>query len=297
MVLAGRSDAASSAASAQRAGPAAGSRPEQPAAAAAGRRRPSRRPSRAGSSAPMAAAPAKSTTAAPAALNVRAGITRLARLSRRLLDPRAPGAGRLPSAAAGPGRKPGADAGGALRLSLGGSDRRHRRRHPARPAGDASRDDPDQPQPAARCCRSGTIPEMFWYQRGLRYTLSAQPGEAPLVMIIPGTGAGPTARLVDVLSRIFYAGGYHVLAVPSPTFSNFAVTASSTGVPGPGRSRRPRPAPGASPRLRRGAEPHPRSRTTTSRWSATASAAGTARSSAGWTRTRRSGRWASAASS
>ncbi len=77
-----------------------------------------------------------------------------------------------------------------------------------------------------------TVPEIFWYQRGLRYTLSAQPGEAPLVMIIPGTGAGPTAGQVNVLSRIFYAGGYHVLAVPSPTFSNFAVTASSTGVPG-----------------------------------------------------------------
>jgi pimeloyl-ACP methyl ester carboxylesterase len=76
------------------------------------------------------------------------------------------------------------------------------------------------------------IPEVFWYQRGLRYTLSAQPGEAPLVILIPGTGAGPTARLVDVLARIFYAGGYHVLAVPSPTFSNFVVTASSTGVPG-----------------------------------------------------------------
>lgn len=76
------------------------------------------------------------------------------------------------------------------------------------------------------------IPEIFWFQRGLRYTLNAQPGEAPLVMIIPGTGAGPTARLVDVLAGIFYAGGYHVLAVPSPTFSNFAVTASSTGVPG-----------------------------------------------------------------
>lgn len=76
------------------------------------------------------------------------------------------------------------------------------------------------------------IPEIFFYQRGLRYTLSAQPGPAPLVLIIPGTGAGPTARLVDVLTRIFWAGGYHVLAVPSPTFSNFAVTASATGVPG-----------------------------------------------------------------
>ncbi len=76
------------------------------------------------------------------------------------------------------------------------------------------------------------VPQAFFYQRGLVYTLSAQPGPAPLVLLIPGTGAGPTARLVDVLTRIFYAGGYHVLAVPSPTFPNFAVTASTTGVPG-----------------------------------------------------------------
>lgn len=76
------------------------------------------------------------------------------------------------------------------------------------------------------------VPEVFFYQRGLIYTLSAQPGPAPLVLIIPGTGAGPTSRLVDVLTRIFYAGGYHVIAVPSPTFPNFAVTASTTGVPG-----------------------------------------------------------------
>jgi len=76
------------------------------------------------------------------------------------------------------------------------------------------------------------LPEIFFHHRGMRYTLSAQPEKAPLVLIIPGTGAGPTARLVEVLSRIFYAGGYHVLAVPSPTFTNFAVAASMTGVPG-----------------------------------------------------------------
>jgi pimeloyl-ACP methyl ester carboxylesterase len=76
------------------------------------------------------------------------------------------------------------------------------------------------------------IPEVFFYQRGLVYVLHAQPGEAPLVVLIPGTGAGPTAHHVDVLSRIFYAGGYHVLALPSPTFPNFVVTASATGVPG-----------------------------------------------------------------
>lgn len=77
-----------------------------------------------------------------------------------------------------------------------------------------------------------SIPAVFWYQRGLRFTLNAQRGEAPLVILIAGTGAGPLARQVEVLSRIFYAGGYHVLALPSPTFSNFAVDASSTGVPG-----------------------------------------------------------------
>lgn len=76
------------------------------------------------------------------------------------------------------------------------------------------------------------IPGVFFYHRALRYTLSAQPDPAPLVLIIPGTGAGPTARLVEVLTRIYFAGGYHVLAVPSPTYSNFAVTTSSTGVPG-----------------------------------------------------------------
>jgi len=61
----------------------------------------------------------------------------------------------------------------------------------------------------------------------LRYTLNAQPGEAPLVMIIPGTGAGPTARLVDVLARIFYAGGYGFFfipqAVPIHVVQGFAV--------------------------------------------------------------------------
>ncbi len=79
---------------------------------------------------------------------------------------------------------------------------------------------------------SRVIPAVFWYQRGLRFTLNAQPKEAPLVILIAGTGAGPLAKQVEILSRIFYAGGYHVLALPSPTFSNFAVDASSTGVPG-----------------------------------------------------------------
>ena len=33
------------------------------------------------------------------------------------------------------------------------------------------------------------VPEIFWYAANLQYALSAQPGPAPLVFIIPGTGA------------------------------------------------------------------------------------------------------------
>ena len=33
------------------------------------------------------------------------------------------------------------------------------------------------------------VPEIFWYTSNLRYTLSKQPGTAPLAFIIPGTGA------------------------------------------------------------------------------------------------------------
>ena len=37
---------------------------------------------------------------------------------------------------------------------------------------------------------------------------------------------------MKVMQRAFYKAGFHVISLPSPTHSNFIVSASSTGVPG-----------------------------------------------------------------
>jgi pimeloyl-ACP methyl ester carboxylesterase len=76
------------------------------------------------------------------------------------------------------------------------------------------------------------VPEIFWYENGFRYTLALQSGQAPLVFIIPGTNAGPTNRYTVLLQQVLWTAGFHVAALPSTTFPNFMVTASSTGVPG-----------------------------------------------------------------
>jgi Alpha/beta hydrolase family len=76
------------------------------------------------------------------------------------------------------------------------------------------------------------IPDVFWYEDRFRYSLAAQPGEAPLVFIVAGTNAGPNNRYSRFLQKVFYVAGFHVASLSSPTFPNFMVTASSTGVPG-----------------------------------------------------------------
>jgi hypothetical protein len=76
------------------------------------------------------------------------------------------------------------------------------------------------------------VPPALWYQHGMPYALAAQPGPAPLVFIIAGTGGNATSKTTTTLTRVLYASGYHVLAVPSPTHADFMVNASSTGVPG-----------------------------------------------------------------
>jgi pimeloyl-ACP methyl ester carboxylesterase len=76
------------------------------------------------------------------------------------------------------------------------------------------------------------VPDVLWYEDGLQYALTAQQGPAPLVFLISGTGGGALSRFNLSLIRIFYAAGFHVMAVPSPTRTNFIVNASSTGVVG-----------------------------------------------------------------
>ncbi len=77
------------------------------------------------------------------------------------------------------------------------------------------------------------IPDVFWYdQRGLNYGYAFQPGPAPLVILIAGTGGGFNSGKTVEVGRVLFAGGYHVLSIPSPTFANFITTSSTTHVPG-----------------------------------------------------------------
>ena len=46
------------------------------------------------------------------------------------------------------------------------------------------------------------VPDIFWYARTLRFAFSPQPGPAPLVFIIPGTGANYNSAKSLILQRI-----------------------------------------------------------------------------------------------
>jgi acetyl esterase/lipase len=76
------------------------------------------------------------------------------------------------------------------------------------------------------------IPEIFWYTARFEYSLAAQPGRAPLVFVIPGTGADYNASKTLIMQRILYEAGLHVVSLTSPIHPNFIVSASSTSVPG-----------------------------------------------------------------
>lgn len=75
-------------------------------------------------------------------------------------------------------------------------------------------------------------PEVFWYERDLRYCLTYQKGKAPLIFMIAGTGGSFYTSKMQFLQKVFYQAGFHVVSLSSPTQMNFIVTASSSGVPG-----------------------------------------------------------------
>ncbi len=76
------------------------------------------------------------------------------------------------------------------------------------------------------------VPDVFWYTKRLRFGFLAQNKKAPLAFVIAGTGAGHDSQKVNILVRMFDKIGFHVITLPSPTFQNFIVTASTTSVPG-----------------------------------------------------------------
>jgi len=76
------------------------------------------------------------------------------------------------------------------------------------------------------------VPAVFWFDKRLRVWFSAQKTPAPLAIVISGTGSDGNTSSIQMLRAALYGAGYHVLTVPSPTFPDFIVSASSTGVAG-----------------------------------------------------------------
>ena len=75
-------------------------------------------------------------------------------------------------------------------------------------------------------------PDIFFYDEGLRCTLAYQNKKAPLVFLIAGTGAGDQSQKTVAMMKALYKAGCHVIALPSPTHSNFIISASHSHVPG-----------------------------------------------------------------
>jgi hypothetical protein len=76
------------------------------------------------------------------------------------------------------------------------------------------------------------IPDVFWYNRKLYYSLAAQKEKAPLIFVIAGTGARYDSPKAQMMQNAFYEAGFHVICLSSPTHPNFITTASSTTAPG-----------------------------------------------------------------
>ena len=76
------------------------------------------------------------------------------------------------------------------------------------------------------------VPKIFWYQKGMDFSLVAQPRKAPLIFLIAGTGSDYDSEKMVILQRAFYQAGFHVLSLSSPTHMNFIISSSESMVPG-----------------------------------------------------------------
>lgn len=76
------------------------------------------------------------------------------------------------------------------------------------------------------------VPDAIWFERELRYSVALQKENAPLVFLIAGTGAAHNGGKNYDMARAFHQAGFHVISLSSPTYGNFVVAGSETGVPG-----------------------------------------------------------------
>ena len=75
-------------------------------------------------------------------------------------------------------------------------------------------------------------PDALWYDEELRYSYALQKRAAPLVFLIAGTGASYDGGKNTSMGKAFYKAGFHVVSISSPTYMNFIVSSSKSGVPG-----------------------------------------------------------------
>ena len=80
--------------------------------------------------------------------------------------------------------------------------------------------------------RAKRLPDIFWNGSSLPYRLAQQAGPAPLIFIIAGTGAQYSSGTPEFLKKLFYAAGYHVVQLSSPTSYDFITAASTSATPG-----------------------------------------------------------------
>jgi hypothetical protein len=76
------------------------------------------------------------------------------------------------------------------------------------------------------------VPDAVWFERELRYSVALQEPAAPLVFLIAGTGAAHNGAKNYDMARAYYHAGFHVVSLSSPTYGNFVIAGSETGVPG-----------------------------------------------------------------
>ena len=78
----------------------------------------------------------------------------------------------------------------------------------------------------------GEIPDYFWYHENFKSLLFFQRDPAPLIFVLAGTGGNYSGRRMLTLMKAFHEAGFHVLGLPNPTYMNFIINASKSGVPG-----------------------------------------------------------------
>ena len=76
------------------------------------------------------------------------------------------------------------------------------------------------------------VPDAFFYDREMLYSVALQRKAAPLIFLIAGTGSSHNGATNKGMAKAFYQAGFHVVSLSSPTFANFVISASFTGVPG-----------------------------------------------------------------